>query len=273
MKRIPILLIPLLLLLVQLQAQKAAPLSIGETHTFRSEILRENRTVNIYLPKGYDPAVNKHYPVIYLLDGAMDEDFLHIAGLTQFLTMIDTLPPSILVGIANVDRKRDFTYPSTVKELKQKYPTTGGAANFIAFLSQELQPFVKKHYKVNDSTTLIGQSLGGLLATSILLKQPDMFMNYVIISPSLWWDEGSLLTMAPFLISTRKDIHAHVFIAVGDEGEQMQDDATRLATVLQDARQKGLYTNFLYMPKETHLTILHNSVYKALQILNIKRNR
>ncbi|TWV99810.1 alpha/beta hydrolase [Chitinophaga pinensis] len=270
MQRIPILLIPLLFLLVRLQAQKAAPLSIGETHTFRSEILRENRTVNIYLPKEYDPAADKHYPVIYLLDGAMDEDFVHIAGLTQFLTMIDTLPPSILVGIANVDRKRDFTFPSAIRELTQKYPTTGGAANFIAFLSQELQPFVKKHYKVNDTSTLIGQSLGGLLATAILLKQPDMFLNYVIISPSLWWDEGALMTMAPFLISQR-NIRAHVFIAVGDEGAEMQDAASNLATVLQDARQKELYTNFLYMPKETHRTILHNSVYKALQVLHVKR--
>jgi uncharacterized protein len=272
MKRILILILPLLLLLLQLQAQQATPLSIGVTHTLQSTILNEKRMLNVYLPKDYSATSSRSYPVIYLLDGGAEEDFIHVTGITQFLTMTDTLPPSIVVGIVNVDRKRDFTFPTRVLEDRQRFPTTGASASFISYLEKEVRPFIRQHYKVNDSTTLIGQSFGGLLATEILLKHPGMFMNYVIISPSLWWDAASLLVNARSLFAGIPDIETHVFIAVGDEGDQMKDVASMLSALLLESKKKNLYAHFQYMPRENHLTILHNAVYKALQVLNVKRS-
>ena len=76
---------------------------------------------------------------------------------------------SIVVGIANVDRRRDFTFPTTIEADKKSYPTTGHSDKFIAFIKYELQPNIEKKYKVNTDKTIIGQSLGGLLATEILL--------------------------------------------------------------------------------------------------------
>ena len=110
--------------------------SIGETFTFTSSKLAEERIVNIYLPMDYANNSTKEYPVIYLLDGTADEDFIHIAGLVQFGTFpwIDMLPESIVVGIANVDRKRDFTYPTNNAEDKAAFPTTGSSAAFMDFL-------------------------------------------------------------------------------------------------------------------------------------------
>ena len=86
------------------------PFVIGEIVNIHSKELGENRTLNIYLPNGYHPDSLKRYPVIYLLDGSADEDFIHIAGLVQFgsFPWLNILPESIVVGIANVDRKRDF---------------------------------------------------------------------------------------------------------------------------------------------------------------------
>lgn len=270
---------PLLLLLIlsacisqRVSAQKPVRFNIGEIQTISSAVLNEKRTLNIYLPEGYATA-GRSFPVIYLLDGSANEDFVHIAGLTQFLTMIDTMPPAIIVGIANIDRKRDFTFPTGNKEDQRDFPTTGKSEAFIRFIEKELQPFVKQHYRVNDSTTLIGQSLGGLLATEILLKQHTLFHNYVIVSPSLWWDNQSLLIRAPHLLVAHPDIDAKVFIAVGKEGEPMQDAASGLAAVLQDAKKQHLLVYFTFFPKENHLTILHNAVYEALPTLNKKRKR
>jgi len=256
----------------RLSAQKPAHFNIGEIQTIQSSVLNEKRTLNIYLPEGYATA-GRTFPVIYLLDGSANEDFLHIAGLTQFLTMIDTLPPSIIVGIANKDRRRDFTFPTGNKEDQRDFPTAGKSENFIHFIEKELQPFVRQHYRTNDSTTLIGQSLGGLLAAEVLLKQPALFHNYVIVSPSLWWDSESLLIRAPHLLIAHPDIDAKVFIAVGKEGEQMQDAASGLAAALQDAKMKHLFVFFTFFPKENHLTILHNAVYEALMTINKKRKR
>jgi len=169
--------------------------SIGETITFKSGILNENRKLNIYLPLGYKKDSLKTYPVIYLLDGSVDEDFIHISGLVQFgsFSWIHMVPESIVVGIANIDRKKDFTFPTTNKKDKIDFPTTGDSEKFIDFLEKEVQPFIEKSYKTSSIKTLIGQSLGGLLATEILFKKPNLFDNYIIASPSLWWDDESLL--------------------------------------------------------------------------------
>ncbi|MRG43860.1 alpha/beta hydrolase [Chitinophaga sp. SYP-B3965] len=223
--------------------------TIGNVEELRSVTLNETRTLNIYLPDGY--AADSAYPVIYLLDGSAGEDFVHISGVVQFLTMTGKMPASIVVGIANVDRKRDFTFPTTVEKDKKDFPTTGGSARFITFLEKELQPFIEKKYKTKPEKTVIGQSLGGLLATEVLLKKPALFSHYIIVSPSLWWDNESLLLQA------KKISGEKVFIAVGTEGKQMEEDAKKLAELL------GQVT-FVPMPEEDHLTILHNAVYKAL---------
>src|SRR4051812_6306630 len=104
----------------QVKTELVKPFSIGETHVIKSTVLNEDRALNIYLPNGYDKS--KKYPVIYLLDGSMDEDFIHIVGLVQFFRLQMKMPDFIVVGIGNVDRRRDFTFPTSLKDLKSKYP-------------------------------------------------------------------------------------------------------------------------------------------------------
>ena len=248
-----------------LNAQTAKPFSIGEIKTIKSTILAENRTLNIYLPNGYNSKAK--YPVIYLLDGSANEDFLHIVGLVQFYNMTFNMPKTIIVGIANVDRKRDFTHPTKNAELKKTYPTTGGSAKFIYFIEKELQPYIKANYKINDSSYLVGQSLGGLIATEILLKKPDLFSHYIIVSPSLWWDDGALLKQAPALLNGQTDNKKWVYVSVGTEGKEMEEGAAGLVKALQNSGKKKMKIDFVTLPKENHATILHNSVYEALKIL------
>jgi predicted alpha/beta superfamily hydrolase len=47
----------------------------------------------------------------------------------------------------------------------------------------------------------------------------------------------------------------------------MENDAKRLSTILQASGKKNLRVDFVPMPDENHLTILHNSVYKAFMLL------
>lgn len=244
---------------------------LGVTDSLQSTELGEKRKLNIYLPDGYSADSASKYPVIYLLDGSADEDFVHIVGIVQFQVMIGFMPPSIVVGIANVDRRRDFTYPTQIAEDKKNYPTTGSSAKFIAFLEKELQPFIDKKYKNNGSKTIIGQSLGGLLATEILLKKPNLFNNYLIVSPSLWWNNESLLADAPKLLEKQNDLPLKIYISVGSEGKQMEDDAKNLSDQLQKDGKKNRTVNFLPLPKEDHLTILHNSAYAGLEFLFRKK--
>jgi predicted alpha/beta superfamily hydrolase len=250
------------------QQAEQTPFTIGVVDKIFSKELGESRTLNIYLPEGYSRDSSKKYPVIYLLDGSANEDFLHIVGLVQFLTMIEKMPKSIVVGIANIDRRRDFTFPTTIAADKKDFPTTGSSEKFISFLEKELEPFIDKNFKTDSSKTIIGQSLGGLLATEILLKKPYLFDDYIIVSPSIWWDNESLLNAAPALLKKQDNKKHKIYISTGEQEEkQMIDDAKKLSDLLTSTKNNS---QIFYVPlaNENHLTILHNSVYKALWLLN-----
>lgn len=254
------------------QAKKQAgdsptPIVLGNAYGLWSKELGENRTLNIYLPPGYNDHDTTRYPVIYLLDGGTDEDFIHVVGLVQFNSFewIGRVPNSIVVGIVNVDRRRDYTYPTTVKADKEKWPTTGGSARFMSFVEKEVKPYVNTHFKTNGSSTLIGESLGGLFAAEVLLTKPALFDKYVIISPSLWWDNGSLL-------KKKADVQGRktVYIGVGKEGlglseepHVMEVDANVLKDNLEKMNNKNMEIFFDYLPNENHATVAHQALMDA----------
>ena len=264
-----LLIFSILILAYQLSAQEKAnklksnPLTIGESVVFESEIMGETRMLNVYLPQGYSKDSLSLYPIIYLLDGSMDEDFIHISGLVQFgsFSWINMIPESIVVGIANIDRKRDFTFPTNNKKDKEYFPTTGESEKFITFIEKELQPFIENRYMASTTKTLIGQSLGGLLATEILFKKPHLFDNYIIVSPSIWWDDESLLKLNPKDYKSEKSI----YIAVGKEGEQMERTAKELYEKLQKRKKENSKLFFKFLEDQDHGDALHLATYDAFE--------
>lgn len=254
--------------------QDCNPLSIGDIRTIHSHVLNEERILNIYLPISYKADSSHTYPVIYLLDGSMDEDFIHIAGLVQFssFSWIDRIPEAIVVGIANVDRQRDFTYPVSKPKENWNLPkgfdlnhfnfaNSGGSEKFINFIEKELQPYIDQQYKTNSTKAILGQSLGGLLASEILLTKPHLFTDYMIVSPSLWWNGQSLLEnkMAKF----NGDLN--IFISVGNEGDVMVKDARRLYKLLKSNYREKNSIYFSYHKKCVHGDVLHEAIYEAFK--------
>jgi predicted alpha/beta superfamily hydrolase len=261
------------------QAQMSTkPFTLGVIDSVASKVLGETRALNIYLPEGYQANDTTKYPVVYLLDGSADEDFIHVVGLYQFnnFSWINRVPKSIVVGIANVDRRRDFTYPTSVITDKNRNKTSGHSDAFINFIQQELQPFIQTRYKgKSNNNTIIGQSLGGLLASEILLKRPTLFQQYIIISPSIWWDNASLLLLSSPILGANFAQPTTVYIGVGKEGlaptatpHVMEVDANLLAEKLKASKSPQLTVHFDYLPQEDHATITHQAVFNALRLLH-----
>ncbi|ARS39708.1 esterase [Sphingobacteriaceae bacterium GW460-11-11-14-LB5] len=249
---------------------------LGVIDEIQSKALSEKRILNIYLPEGYKQNDTTKYPVIYLLDGSADEDFIHIVGLVQFNSFewVNQVPKSIVVGIATVDRKRDFTFPTSIERDKKSYPTTGHSDKFISFIENELQPYIQAKYKTNTNKTIIGQSLGGLLATEILIKKPALFNQYIIISPSLWWNNGSLLNQDSKIKESTFKQQTSVYIAVGKEGltpteipRVMEVDANVLAEKIKGFKNKNVKVYFDFLPQENHATIMHQAVSNSFKFL------
>lgn len=257
-------------------AKNEEPFVLGTIETLKSTILNENRILNIYLPEGYNPKDSIKYPVIYLLDGSADEDFIHVVGLVQFNSFewVNRIPKSIVVGIATVDRKRDFTFPTLIESDQLTYITSGYSSNFMSFIEKELQPYIEGKYKTSEVKTLIGQSLGGLFATEVLLKKPSLFSHYIIISPSLWWNNGSLLSQPTIELEAQKTLFTHVFIGVGKEGltpslipRVMEVDANLLYEKINAVENDLLTAHFDYLPEEDHATIMHQALSNAILLL------
>jgi len=240
----------------------------GVIEKINSKELSEERVLNIYLPQGYNADSLATYPTIYVLDGSAHEDFPHIAGLVQFMNMYNLMPKSIVVGIANVDRYRDFTYPSTDPRDKKDLPTGGGSEKFIKFIENELQPYIQKNYKTTTRKTIIGQSMGGLLATEILTTKAHLFTDYIIVSPSLWWDHQKLVNKAHLFFNEHKDLNKKVFISLGKEHPVMHQVADKLVQAIKEANNSNITLFYEPILDEDHATILHKAVYNAFKALN-----
>lgn len=245
------------------------PIAIGEQFELDSKFLGEKRSINVYYPEGYNPDSAKLYPVIYLLDGGMDEDFLNVVGTVQFCNFpwVGFLEPSIVVGIPNTDRQRDLTFPPS-KNFKfpeginpKRFEKMGGSGAFLDFIEKELQPFIRSHCKANSTQSIVGQSLAGLFIAEILIKKTELFQNYIIVSPSMWWDNESLLKLPLGPVSFK----AKIYIAVGKEGEMMEGGAQRLKKHVEEKLGPNAKIHFEYLPDENHATIYHQAVYNAFR--------
>ena len=161
-------------------ADKASPLIVGETFTISSKILGETRRINVYVPPAYAETPTTRLPVLYMPDGGIAEDFLHIAGLVQVSVGNGTMRPFILVGIENTQRRRDLTGPTSNEEDKKIAPKVGGSREFRAFIRDELMPEVKSRYRATNETAIVGESLAGLFVVETFLLEPDLDRKSVV---------------------------------------------------------------------------------------------
>ncbi|GAB3834069.1 alpha/beta hydrolase [Hymenobacter jeollabukensis] len=250
------------------QAQSAAPLVIGETFTVDSKVLGETRRLNVYLPAGYAESATLRLPVLYMPDGGMNEDFLHVAGLVQVGVGNETMRPFILVGIANTERRRDMTGPTDVAEDRKIAPRVGGSAAFRQFIRTELMPAVRARYRTTDETAVVGESLAGLFVVETLLLEPTLFNSYIAIDPSLWWNKQQLSREAPKLLQA----HAaqlkgrSLYLTISSHGDE--PTARRLVDALNTIGQPaGLRSYYEPLPTETHATIYHPAALRAFRLL------
>lgn len=248
-------------------ATKAAPLVIGETFTLESKILGETRRINVYAPPGYAEAPEAKVPVLYMPDGGVAEDFLHVAGLVQVGVGNGTMRPFLLVGIENTQRRRDLTPPTENAEDKKIAPVVGGAAAFRNFLREELMPLVRARYRTTGETAIVGESLAGLFVVDTLFTEPALFDTYIAIDPSLWWNDQKLVAGAAAWLKTQPELKKTFWYASSSESRGNGREAQSFAEVLRAAAPAGLSWHYEPMPEELHSTIYHPAALRAFRAL------
>jgi predicted alpha/beta superfamily hydrolase len=258
-----------LLLLATLVGQQpvcaqSAPLCIGETFTLTSKVLDETRRLNVYVPPIYRDSASVKLPVLYMPDGGLAEDFLHVAGLVQVLTGNGTMRPFILVGIENTERRRDLTGPTTNPEDRKIAPRVSGSAAFRQFIRTELMPAIRQRYRTTAETAVVGESLAGLFVVETFLQEPDLFDAYLAFDPSLWWNKEYLVGQADKLLRAYGGPKKVLYLSASSQPD-IADETRRLAATLRTVANPHLTWHYEPLPQETHATIYHPAALRAFR--------
>jgi predicted alpha/beta superfamily hydrolase len=244
---------------------QVSPLAIGETFLIRSRVLSESRRINVYVPPVYVDSPSVRLPVLYMPDGGIAEDFLHVAGLVQVSVGNGTMRPFILVGIENTQRRRDLTGPTTNAEDRKIAPAVGGSAAFRQFIRSELIPAINARYRTTSERAIIGESLAGLFIVETLFVDPDLFDTYIAFDPSVWWNNNELANPGIARIRAIGNRKHNLYLA------SSRDDRSgmvgKLAETLQKNGPAALTTYFEAMPAESHATIYHPAALRAIRRL------
>lgn len=143
--------------------------------------------IKVALPENYDPQNNK-YSTLYVLDA--DQDFSYVTHHSKELSEKYSKENVLVISIGyGHDRILDYT-PTIAVEGE------GGAPAFMDFISNELIPRMESDFAADttrNSRVILGHSFGGLFAAYAFTNRNEVFGNYIMLSPSLWYDDEILL--------------------------------------------------------------------------------
>ncbi|MGK5055647.1 alpha/beta hydrolase [Janthinobacterium sp. LB2P49] len=245
-------------------ASAATPLVIGESFVIDSQALQEKRHINVYMARAWDTPPDAPLPVLYMPDGGVAEDFLHVAGLLQVSVANGTMRPFMLVGMQNTQRRRDLTGPTENAQDRKIAPVVGGASAYRAFIRDELMPEVRRRYRTTGETAIVGESLAGLFVVETYLLEPQLFDHYLAFDPSLWWNHGALPRQAAALLEKGAPGKHSLYLASSSEAG-IAIEVQRLSEVLQKQAPPGLQWHLEKMPEESHGTIYHPAALRAFR--------
>ena len=215
------------------------------------------REVQVWLPPGYEAQPQARYPVLYLHDGQNVFD-AQAAGAewqvdeaAQQGVLAGRLRAFIVVAVASTGtRTLDYT-PSPMGPPTDRQG--GGVAAYGRFLAEELKPLIDARFRTRPGpadTTIGGSSFGGIASLWLALHRPETFGSALVVSPSVWWDDGWVLRD---VAATSPQPRPRLCVDMGaQEGEQ----AVQLARALEQAlRRRGWPADqlrFVEAPRGSH---------------------
>lgn len=230
--------------------------------TLESKFVNETRVINVWKTDNYEDG-NKSYPVLYMPDGGIKEDFPHIANTIAKLIKEKKIPEIILVGIENTVRGRDLTGFSEVEADAKYCPLTDGAKDFRNFILKELVPHITKNYRTNEKKGIVGESLAGLFVMETFFQKADYFDIYIAFDPSLWWNNNYLVRSAKKSLEKSAFKDTRLWFA-GSSVPDISTHTNALEKIMKEVVPKNLTWTYSDEPNEKHHTIFRATKEKAL---------
>lgn len=238
----------------------------------------------VALPRSF-PRGEETYPVLYVVDAV--GMFGLVTDVVRGLHFAGEIPEILTVGIAYPQdhyvetrplRARDLT-PTVDKEFMEADPygklvqekglQPGGAGAFLEFIREDIMPFIQTTYRADlGDQAILGASFGGLFAAWCLIGHPVLFKRYVILSPSVSWDNSMLLGMEPASVETDHDPGKIVFLSAGgDESSEMISGLWQLDDKLAGWPGRDIRLSSMVFEGEGHLSSVPAGICRGIRTI------
>lgn len=181
---------------------------------------------------------------LLLLNDGQDINKFRVKEIIDSLYSKKLIQPVLVVGIHAGDRMREYGVAD-----QPDYQNRGDkAANYDAFIDDELYPFAKKKAGVRkfNSVVIAGCSLGGLSAFDVAWNHPDKIDKVGIFSGSFWWrdkddkavdysDENNRIMLTK-IRSSKKKPHLQYWFYVGGKEENGDRDKDGIIDAVDDTK-------------------------------------
>jgi predicted alpha/beta superfamily hydrolase len=224
-----------------------------ELRSLKSSNTGRSYDIYVRLPAEYAQHPEKRYPILYVLDGQWD--FKLLDSIYGGLFYDEYVPEMIIVGITytgtNPDydslRAMDYT-PVHIEHISG----SGGAPEFLAFLKDELFPFIETNYRADPAQrVLMGSSYGGSFTLYAMFADPELFHGYVAASPAVPYADNAAFKQEAEYASSHQDLPVRLFISVG-ELERLAEPVKEYIQVLSSRHYTGLKLETRIIEGERH---------------------
>lgn len=241
-------------------AQTNSPLISVDKITFHSNILNEDRTINVHLPDNYNSS-NEKYSVLYVFDSPYN--LTPVIGLIDHLeSSYQSIPKIIVVGIENTYRNRDLI---NHKRDDFQFSEDGGADNYIEHLKEELIPYVDSIYRTQDFRILYGHSLSASFGAYFMAKENELIDVCFSVDPAFWSDTTMLTDFIQEVNdSTLNDNYFYFSHSIAGDMQMISSNFTLLKE-LETKHSDKINWDFKYYQEEDHLSIRLRSLYDGLE--------
>jgi len=219
---------------------KGTSINIGTNYTINSNILNQDRGIQVYLPDSYTSS-EQNYPVLYILDG--QRFFTNGVAIQKSLKAPGAIPEMIVVGINSSQSTRR--------------PLFGEGDTFTSFIKEDVIQFVDSNFRTNKERIIYGWEAAAYYISKMILKEKDLFIGAIItdggLAPEKLLQEfNSDKEIYLYMSNSKRDIY---YIASTDKFNE----------ILKKHNPKNLTWKYELFNDEVHQTMPHLAMYKGLK--------
>ncbi len=219
---------------------------LGSSYSIKSDILKEDRQIQIFIPESYNKT-DKKYPVLYMLDG--QRLFPFGVSLLKSFTQFKQTPEFIIVGITN-------KYPNRFGHFIDK------EKKFLTFIEKDVIPFIDNNFRTSNERLIFGWEYGGSFVIQTMLDRPNLFNAYLVASP---YPLNNKISHISNFLSNNTSFDKTLYFSVSPNENDVNLGTEKLDSILKLKAPKTFNWSFKKLINEEHRSTPYSTIYFGIK--------